>query len=79
MVTKESVFRLAVVCGLAAFLLAPSVAGERSGPAGESSLDAPVVPGRPAPALSFDVVPTVFFVRDGGGIKQLLTVNIENS
>ncbi|MGA2532534.1 MAG: glycoside hydrolase family 38 C-terminal domain-containing protein [Candidatus Aminicenantales bacterium] len=79
MVTKKCVFRLAAACGLAALLLAPSGAGERRGRAGESSLDALEVPGRPAPALSFDVVPTVFFVRDGGGLKQLLTVNIENN
>jgi len=79
MVTKKCVLRLATVCGLAMLLIAPSGAGERHGLGREGSLDAPKAPGRPAPALSFDVVPTVFFVRDGGGLKQILTVNVDNS
>jgi len=79
MVTKKRVLRLAAVGGLATLLLAPSGAGERRGPDGEASLNAPGVLGRPAPAvLSFNVSPTVFFVRDGNAIKQLLTVTVQN-
>ena len=79
MVTKKCALRLAAVCGLAALLLAPSGAGERRGPGREASLGSPGAPGLPAPPLAFDVVPTVFFVKDGGGLKQLLTVTIDNN
>jgi alpha-mannosidase len=79
MVTKKCVLRLTAVCGLAALLMTPSGAGERLGLGRGASLEAPEAQGRPAPALSFGVVPTVFFVRDGGGLKQLLTVTIDNN
>jgi hypothetical protein len=62
---------------LTAWVAAPSPSGEPGGP----RPGPPSAPGHPvsaAASISFDVTPSVFFVRGGDGLKQLLTVNVEN-
>jgi hypothetical protein len=77
MTPKKYPVRLAVLMALAVSVTVGLAAGaERSGLAPQAS---PRASGLPAtPALRFEVKPTVFFVRDDTGLKQLLTVNVEN-
>jgi alpha-mannosidase len=52
-------------------LLALALAGPASADGGGAAKPAPAV-------LSFNVAPTVFFVREGKALKQLLTVTVQN-
>jgi len=77
MISKNSLSRPAAAIALAAFVAITSFAAEQH--SGASPMASPGVLGAAAPAvLSFDVRPTVFFVRDGQGLKQLLTVSVDN-
>jgi alpha-mannosidase len=76
MISKNSLSRPAAAIALASFIAICSFAAERNG---TSPMASPRVPGATDPAaLSFDVKPTVFFVRAGQGLKQLLTVSVDN-
>jgi alpha-mannosidase len=79
MIAKKYAPLLATASAITVLLMAPSGAGERNGVGPEAALEAPGGAARAAAAVSFDATPTVFFVRDGDGLKQLLTVNVDNS
>ena len=76
MISKDNLLRFATGAALAAFMAVAPGAAERPGLPSAASARASVVPA--AAALNFDVKATVFFVREGTGLKQLLTVDVEN-
>src|SRR5512136_2368414 len=69
--------RPAAILSLAFLIAIPSFATRPdSGRYGQSTGGSG--PARQA-VLSFEVRPTVFFIRDGGSLKQLLTLSVDNS
>jgi alpha-mannosidase len=76
MISKNNLVWLAAGVALTAFMAVPLVAAKRHGLPPEASVHASGCP--VAAAVSFDVKPTAFFVRGEDGLKQLLTVNVEN-
>ena len=76
MIAKNNLVRLAAAFALATLMTVSLISAERNGLVPTASQ--PASPVAVPAALSFNVTPTVFFVRDGAGLKQLSTVNIEN-